>query len=86
VILADEIRAFAVSRYITPARRKGPVVPSGVTIVSGDIVCQLKLQHRVPAVCGALDAHKFLNENKLKLVHLPPVGSRPQSNGCVPVR
>jgi hypothetical protein len=68
MILADEIRAFAVSRYIKPARRKGSVVPPRVTIVSGDIVRQLKLQQRVPAVCGALDAQKFLNENNLKLV------------------
>jgi 5-methylcytosine-specific restriction enzyme B len=68
VILADEIRAFAVSSYIMPARDKGSAVSSHVTIVSGDIVRQLKLQQRVPAVCGALDGHKFLNENSLKLV------------------
>jgi hypothetical protein len=68
VILANDIRAFVVSSYIMPARHRGSVVPSLVTIVSGDIVRQLKLQQRVPAVCGALDARKFLNENNLKLV------------------
>jgi hypothetical protein len=68
MILADEIRAFVVSRYIGPAQRRGSVVPSRVSIGSGDVVRQLKLQQRVPAVCGALDAQKFLNENSLELV------------------
>ena len=68
MMLADEIRAFVVDRYIKPVRSKDSVVPSRVTVVSGDIVNQLKLQQRVPAVCGALDAQKFLDENDLKLL------------------
>jgi hypothetical protein len=68
MILADETRAFAVSHYIKPARRKGAVVPSRVTMLSGDIVRQVKLQQRTPAVCGARDAKKFRTENNLTLV------------------
>jgi hypothetical protein len=67
-MLADEIRDFVIDRYIRPARRKGSVEPSRVTIVSGDIVRQMKLHQRVPAVCGALDARKFLEQNSLKLL------------------
>jgi hypothetical protein len=68
MMLADEIRAFVVSRYIGPARRNGSIVPEQIKIVSGDVVRELNLQQRVPAVCGALDARKFLDSNGLKLV------------------
>jgi hypothetical protein len=51
MILADEIRPFVVSLYIMPARRKGSIVSSRITIVSGDIARQLQLQQLVPAVC-----------------------------------
>jgi hypothetical protein len=67
--LADEIRAHASRRYIQPARRTAPPVPSTVTIVSGDIVRDLKLVRRGPAVCGALDSQKFQDEYNIKLVH-----------------
>jgi hypothetical protein len=66
MMLADEIRAFVVSRYIGPARRNGSIVPKQIKIVSGDVVRELNLQQRVPAVCGALDARKFLDSNGLK--------------------
>lgn len=66
--LADEIRVHAFRRYIQPARRKHSPVPSQITIVSGDLVREMKLHSRTPAVCGALDARKFQDEYELKLV------------------
>jgi hypothetical protein len=55
-------RSPAIHRY------ERSVVPSLVTIVSGDIVRQLKLQQRVPALCSALGARKFFTENDVTLV------------------
>jgi hypothetical protein len=66
--LADQIRAFAVQRYIQPARRAKSPVPATVTIVAADVVRELKLQQRCPAVCGAFDAVKFQDEQNIRLL------------------
>ena len=63
--LADQIRSHAVKRYINPARRGNSPVPATVTIVAADVVRELKLQQRCPAVCGALDAVKFQTEARV---------------------
>lgn len=46
MILADQIREHAFNGYIRPARRENSVVPRFVTIVSGDIVREMKLVNR----------------------------------------
>lgn len=66
--LADHIRAYAVKRYIEPARRTASPVPAILTIVAADVVRDLKLQQRCPAVCGAIDAVKFQSEQNIKLL------------------
>lgn len=66
--LADQIRAHAVRRYIQPARRSHSLVPTTVTIVAGDVVREMKLQKRCPAVSGAFDAKKFQEEQRIKLL------------------
>lgn len=54
--LAEQIRAYANSALIEPARRAGR---TKVTIVAHDVHKDLKLTNRMPAVCAALDAQKF---------------------------
>jgi len=66
--LADQIRAYAVRSYIQPARHTQSPVPATVTIIAADVVRELKLQQRCPAVCGAFDALKFQTEQHIKLL------------------
>jgi len=56
--LADRIRQFALSNYITPARSRGETV---VSIRAGDIHSQMGLSSRHPAVCSALGSNIFEN-------------------------
>ena len=54
--LADKIRRYVNESFIEPARRAGS---ASVTVTSGDVHKDLKLESRMPAVCAALDAAKF---------------------------
>lgn len=56
MILADQIRQFALLNYIEPARSRGETV---VSIRAGDIHSQMGLSARLPAVCAALGSNKF---------------------------
>ncbi len=62
----DTVRAYVLSHYVTPARKTGK---NSVTIRAGDVAKVLKLQHRMPLVCGALGAAKFQKESNLRLVY-----------------
>ncbi|MCB0137834.1 MAG: hypothetical protein KDD75_22205 [Caldilineaceae bacterium] len=62
--LADRIRAYVVAAIIDPARAAGRTT---VTVRAGDIHAALDLENRLPAVCGALDAHKFYVESGVAL-------------------
>ena len=53
---ADVIRKYVVDNIIQPARQKGI---KQITVRAGDIHREMKLQNRMPAVCGALDAAIF---------------------------
>src|SRR5690349_11077893 len=69
---ADRIREHARVKYIEPARRKGE---STVRIRVGDVRKELGFANdQVPAICGALRARKFRDENHLILEKLegPP--------------
>ena len=68
MILADEIRAFALKQYVERVRRTNAPHTAHVTIVSGNIVREMKLHQRTPAVCSAIDAHKFQDDNGLQLL------------------
>ena len=65
MILADRIRQFVLATYIEPARAARL---EQVAFVSGDIQKALKLTMRYAAVCGAIDAQKFQDENGIMLV------------------
>lgn len=63
--LADRIRQYALEKYVEPARHNGR---SDVTIRAGDVHSDMKLTSRMPAVCGALSADKFLVLARLELL------------------
>jgi hypothetical protein len=62
---ADQVRAYALRVYISPARQRGD---SQVTIIAGSIAKDLKLSDRIPLVCDALGALKFWAEYHLRLL------------------
>lgn len=53
---ADEVREHVNRVYIEPARRLGR---REIVIRASNVHDEMKLENRYPAVCGALDAHKF---------------------------
>ena len=55
---AGRIRRHALDRHVEPARRAGRTT---VVIRAGDIVREMRLQSRTPAVCGALGSGLFLD-------------------------
>jgi hypothetical protein len=55
--LADEIREFALTRYIGPARKRGEWA---VTIRAGDVHKEMGLKlNQLPGVCSALGTNTF---------------------------
>ncbi len=64
--LADRIRRFVLENTIEPARSQGRPM---VTLVAGEIHSALGLENRMPAVCGAMDAEKFLALARVRLVN-----------------
>ena len=62
---ADNIRAYGRERYVVPARKRQL---EKFSIRTGDVVRDLKLLGRVPAVCSALKSRAFLEQNSLRIV------------------
>jgi hypothetical protein len=62
---ADNIRAYGRERYVDPARKRQL---EKFSIRAGDVVRELKLLGRVPAVCSALKSRAFLKQNSLRIV------------------
>ena len=62
--LADDIRQYAATHYIEPARRAGC---SAVSIRAGDVHKAMGLTSRVPAVCDAMRAEKFMYMANVKV-------------------
>jgi len=62
---ADRIRVFGKEKYVLPARQRKE---KRFSIRVGDVVRDLKLNGRAPAVCSALKTGEFLESNDLKLV------------------
>jgi len=59
VALADDIREYVLVALIKPARRRGEKT---VTFIALDVHRDMGLQeNRMPAICEALDAQKFLD-------------------------
>lgn len=71
---ADQIREFAYTRYVVPARKRGD---AEVTLRAGDIHRDLKLVSAMPAVCSALDSRKFAQLAGVSLIERrgPPRGA-----------
>lgn len=63
---ADKIRIFGKEKYVLPARHRKE---KRFSIRVGDVVRELKLNGRAPAVCSALKTGEFLESNDLKLVN-----------------
>ena len=63
--LADRIRDFALEHYVSPARASGA---SEISIRAGDLHNEMGLEHRHPAVCGALRIERFHQEHHLELI------------------
>jgi len=64
---ADKIRIHSTEKYVLPARRRKV---KRFSIRAGDVVRELGLNGRVPAVCSALKGHKFLQRNNLRLIEI----------------
>jgi hypothetical protein len=62
---ADRIRVYGTEKYVLPARQRKQ---KRFSIRVGDVVRELKLNGRTPAVCSALKTNEFLQTNNLELV------------------
>ena len=70
---ADVIRLHGKEKYVAPARQRQE---RRFSIRTGDVLRDLKLNGRAPAICSALKTREFLDENALRLVSRtgPPSG------------
>ena len=62
---ADQIRMHARERYVLLARQRKQ---QRFSINAGNVVRELKMAGRAPAVCSALKTRRFLESNALRLV------------------
>jgi hypothetical protein len=65
MIDADQIRMHAREKYVLPARQRKQ---NRFSINAGNVVRELKMVGRAPAVCSALKTRRFLQSNDLRLV------------------
>ncbi len=70
---ADLIRLHGREKYVAPARQRQE---KRFSIRTGDVLRELRLNGRAPAICSALKTREFLDENALRLVSRtgPPSG------------
>ena len=70
---SDRIRRYGREKYVVPARQKKE---KSFSIGVGDVVRELKMSGRAPAVCSALKTREFLQTNDLRLINKsgPPSG------------
>lgn len=62
---ADKIRMHGRERYVLPARHQKA---KRFSIRAGDVVRELRMNGRTPAVCSALKSREFQQSNNLRLV------------------
>ena len=62
---SDEVRKFVKQHFIIPARAARQ---ERIIITAGEIAKSMKLQERMPMVCGALDAKKFEEFARVKVI------------------
>lgn len=63
--IADAIRTHAREKYVIPAKKRRE---KEISIRAGDVVRDLGLVGRTPAVCSALTGKKFWESNNLRLL------------------
>jgi hypothetical protein len=63
--IADRIRMHAREKYVVPAKSRKE---KQISIRAGDVVKDLGLVGRTPAVCSALTGKKFWETNNLRLL------------------
>jgi len=62
---ADEIRKYAKTHYVIPARQKHQ---KRVVFTASDIHHGLKLSGRYPLVCSSIDSRKFKDFSRVELI------------------
>jgi 5-methylcytosine-specific restriction protein B len=62
---ADEIRKYVLDHFIISARQQKVIT---VRIRAGDVHKAMELANKMPLVCAAIDADKFLDYARLTLV------------------
>lgn len=62
---ADRIRSHGKEKYVMPARQRSD---KKFSIKAGDVLREMGLNGRAPAICSALKTREFLEENALRLV------------------
>jgi hypothetical protein len=62
---ADQVRKYAKTTFVTPARQRGD---KRVNFNARQIHQGMGLSSRYPLVCGAIDSHKFEEFARVKLV------------------
>jgi hypothetical protein len=62
---ADEIRKYAKTQFVIPARKKGV---ARVSFTSKDIHQGMDLESRYPQVCASIDSKKFKEFARVELV------------------
>jgi hypothetical protein len=62
---SDEIRKYAKTRFVIPARKKGE---GRVSFTARDIHQGLDLASRYPMVCSAIDSKKFADFARVELI------------------
>ena len=77
--LADDIRQYALDRYIIPARRSNQRT---IVFTAGEIHNAMYLSNRYPAVCGAVGSQKFLDMARIDMWVKPPVNGASTEFHC----
>jgi 5-methylcytosine-specific restriction protein B len=62
---SDEVRKFVKQHFVIPARAARQ---DRVTLTAGEVAKGLKLQDRMPMICNALDAKKFEEFARVKVI------------------
>lgn len=62
---ADEIRKYAKTQFVIPARKKGE---KRVSFTSQDIHQGMDLESRYPQVCASIDSKKFKEFSRVELI------------------
>jgi hypothetical protein len=63
--IADQVRLYCAAKYIKPARQNKEYVAA---IRTGDVHTAMQFSNRLPAVCAALGATVFEDQNGIRRI------------------